>query len=72
MTDQEIVDKANELAAELYALHGYRVPPGHRFDKAADPAVQVHPHERQAWQGAVIAFALLRDTDVEDALTNLA
>lgn len=65
MSDEEIIANANLLAAALYRLRGYQARPGHRFDQAT------HPHETEAWQGAVVAFALLTGTDVEDALSNI-
>lgn len=65
-TDEQICDQTNELARELYALRGYSVPAGYRFDKAT------HPHEVEAWRGACAAQRLLTDTDPEDALANLS
>lgn len=64
-TDQQIVDQTNELARQLYALRGYAVREGYRFDKAT------HPHEVEAWQGACAAQLLLTDTDPNEALDNL-
>ncbi|WP_048710496.1 hypothetical protein [Microvirga massiliensis] len=64
MSDEEIVRQANDLARQLYALRGYSVREGYRFDRAT------HPHEREAWAAAVLAFEILRQTDVEDALAN--
>lgn len=64
-TDQQIVDQTNELARQLYALRGYTVREGYRFDKAT------HPHEVEAWQGACAAQLLLTDTDPNEALDNL-
>ena len=64
-TDQQIVDQTNELAKALYALRGYTVRDGYRFDKAT------HPHEVEAWQGACHAQILLTGTDPADALDNL-
>jgi hypothetical protein len=64
-TDQQIVDQTNELARQLYALRGYTVREGYRFDEAT------HPHEVEAWQGACAAQLLLTDTDPNEALDNL-
>lgn len=64
-TDQQIVDQTNELARQLYALRGYTVREGYRFDGAT------HPHEVEAWQGACAAQLLLTDTDPNEALDNL-
>lgn len=61
-TDQEIIDQTNSLARTLYALRGYTVRPGYRFDLAT------HPHEVEAWRGACEAQILLTDTDPHDAL----
>ena len=65
-TDQEIVDLANDLARQFYANMGYDVPEGYRFDQAT------HPHERQCWANACLAFELIEGTEVEEALANLA
>lgn len=64
-TDQEIVDQTNELARRLYAIRGYTVKPGYRFDKAT------HPHEVEAWTGACDAQTFLTGTDPRDALDNI-
>ncbi|MEJ2043684.1 MAG: hypothetical protein P8X74_03690 [Reinekea sp.] len=64
-TDEQVINKANELAKIFYALRGYIVPDGYRFDKAT------HPHEKEAWAQSVAAFEFLRDTDVDDALSNV-
>lgn len=61
-TNREIVDGANALARRLYALRGYAVPEGYRFDRAT------HPHEVEAWQAAVLAYEFIDCTDVENAL----
>ena len=65
MTDQEIVNRANELAREFYAQHGYHVAVGYRFDKAA------HQRERLMWTMAGCAMEMLIATDPDDALSNL-
>jgi hypothetical protein len=64
-TEQQIVDQTNELARKLYAIRGYQVPNGYRFDEAT------HPHEVEAWEGACAAQIYLTDTDPKDALDNL-
>jgi hypothetical protein len=64
-TDAQIVAEANGLARTFYKLHGCEVREGYRFDEA------VHPQEQSMWLMAIAAFAELRDTDVEDALSNL-
>lgn len=64
-TDQDVVNQTNELARRLYALRGYEVPEGYRFDLAT------HPHEVECWQGACLAQRMLTLTDPEDALDNL-
>jgi hypothetical protein len=65
MTDEKIVARANALARQFYALMGYVVPDGYRFDRAP------HPHERRCWQMAAVAFWELLSTDIDDALSNL-
>lgn len=62
-TDREIIEQTNELARRLYALRGYAVAEGYRFDRA------FHPHAREAWAGACVAQQLLTDTDPDDALS---
>lgn len=64
-TDKDIVDQTNALALKLYALRGYKVPEGYRFDQAS------HPHEIEAWEGACAAQVMLTNTDPSDALANL-
>ncbi|MCW0053996.1 hypothetical protein OIV36_31500 [Burkholderia pseudomallei] len=64
-TDKQVVDQTNELARKLYALRGYEVREGYRFDLAT------HPHEVEAWDGACAAQLMLTDTDPADALANL-
>ena len=64
-TARQIVDQTNELAARLYALRGYIVAPGYRFDEAH------HPQEREAWAAARAAQLLLTDTDPDDAIQDL-
>jgi hypothetical protein len=65
MTAPEIINLANDLARSLYRVRGYTVPEGYRFDKAT------HAHEREAWAGAREAFLLLRDTDLDDVISEL-
>jgi hypothetical protein len=65
-TPQFIIEQTNELARTIYALRGYTVPVGYRFDSAT------HPHEREAWASACAAQLLLTDTDPQDALDELA
>lgn len=65
-SDQQVIDQTNALARGLYALRGYRVPEGYRFDTAT------HPHEVEAWSGACLAQNMLCDTDPMDAVDNLA
>lgn len=65
MTDQEIVERTNQLAREFYAQHGYNARLGFRFDLSA------HPQERTMWRCACAVMQMLLDTDPDDALTNL-
>lgn len=65
MTDQQIVDRANDLARQFYDAQGYTVKPGFRFD------LSCHPHERGMWRLACIAFEELAATDPDDAISNL-
>lgn len=61
-TDREIIEQTNELARRLYALRGYVVAEGYRFDQSH------HPRAREAWEGARAAQLILTDTDPNDAL----
>lgn len=64
-TDQEIIEQTNELARDFYALMGYKVKAGYRFDRA------IHPTERMCWTMACRAQEKLTHTDPEDALANI-
>ena len=64
-SDQEIIDQTNALARTLYALRGYTVRAGYRFDRAT------HPHEVESWRGACEAQILLTETDPQDALDEI-
>lgn len=61
-TDEEIVMLANRLAREFYAMQGYRVKSGYRFDKAR------HPQEKLCWDLACKAYDFIEGTDVLEAL----
>lgn len=65
-TDQQIINQTNALAAELYAIRGYKAPKGHKFWLAT------HPHAVEAWSGACAAQLMLTHTDVGDALSALS
>lgn len=65
LTDHQIVDMANELARVYYKRMGYEVTFGYRFDKA------IHPQEVALFDMACIAFDVLRETSVIDALDNI-
>ena len=67
-TPEEIINQTNELARQFYALRGYVVPEGHRFDIER---VNTHPDERLCWQQACIAQLMLTDTDIYDVLSEL-
>lgn len=65
-TDQEVVDKALELARIIYKSNGYNVPKGFKFYDSH------HPQEIGMWNIAVMAFDFIDGTDVESALDNVA
>lgn len=67
-TAQEIIDQTNALAREFYALRGYQVKEGHRFDIER---ANTHPDEQMVWQMACVAQIMLTDTDPEDALLEI-
>lgn len=64
-TNSEIVAEANELARLFYAVRGYAVPEGYRFDRAT------HPHEREAWRMAALAYDFLRSTELDEITAEL-
>ena len=47
MSNQEIINRANELARLFYESHGYQVQPGYRFDENA--ALNVLSAGRAVW-----------------------
>lgn len=61
----EIVDGANQLARQLYAMHGCVVPDDYKFFSAS------HPMERGCWNMAVEAYEHIDGTDVLAALESL-
>ncbi|SDD93153.1 hypothetical protein SAMN05216337_101775 [Bradyrhizobium brasilense] len=65
-TEQQIVDDANNLAREFYAMLGYRAQEGFRFDLSR------HPQEQAMWSMACRAYEVIQGTDVEDALAQLS
>lgn len=65
MTDEQIVDAAIELAGEFYAMQGYNHRSGFKYWESP------HPQEQLMWRMACQAFIQLRDTDPEDALSNI-
>lgn len=72
LSDKEIVDKANQLAAQFYLAMGYDIrieQPDFKFYK--EEHRPLHPTEKLCWELARIAFEELRDTDIQDALDNL-
>ena len=64
-TDQEIVENANELARNFYAMMGNQVEKGYRFDKAR------HPEEKLCWEMACEAYDFIQGTDISNALSEL-
>ena len=64
-TAHEVVDEANALAREFYALSGNVVREGYCFELAT------HPQEQLMWAMAVAAFDRLRATSVDDCLSEL-
>lgn len=65
MTEQEIVDTANDLARTYYHMMGYIVTHDFKFYNA------IHPQEKLCWDMAVCAFEILKETDVENALSSI-
>lgn len=61
----DIIAEANELAREFYAIRGYVVPEGYRFDKAT------HPHETACWQMAEVAYERLLATELSEVLKEI-
>jgi len=65
MTDDEVVDQAENLARQLYNITGNRVSENYKLRNAT------HPQEIMCWNMACLAFKELRNTDPEDAVANL-
>ncbi|MDN0082364.1 hypothetical protein QU487_06305 [Crenobacter sp. SG2305] len=59
LSEEEIVQRANELARRFYAIRGYSAGEGYRFDQATNP------HEVECWDMAVEAFDYIACTDEE-------
>lgn len=65
-SENELIDRRNELARRFYDELGHTVDRGHRFDRAALlPEIQV-------WKMAVAAYAFIDDRDIEMILVNRA
>jgi hypothetical protein len=64
-TDRGIIERANELARDFYAMMGYRQPLGYRFDQAT------HPQERLCWEMVRLAYEVLKKTNLDDVLVSL-
>ena len=65
-TEQEIIDQTNALAREFYAIMGFHVREGYRFDQA------MRGRARDMWQMACLAQDRLTDTDVDNALAEVS
>ena len=59
---ETIIQEANALAREFYRIRGYAEKEGYQFHKAT------HPQERECWEMAVVAYAHLKATDLNDSL----
>lgn len=66
MTDQQVVNRANQLAREFYTQSGCNAKVGFRFD------LSCHPQEQLMWRYACVAFEMLLNTDPDDAVANLS
>lgn len=58
----EIITEANALARRFYAIPGYAVPEGYRFEQAT------HPHEVACWAMAGAACDRLLGTERDEVL----
>lgn len=65
MTDEELVNKATELAGRFYAAHGYSHREGFKYWESP------HPQERLMWEMACDAFEFIRGSDVRSALDEI-
>lgn len=63
LTDEELVEKALELARMFYSMLGYKVEVGFKFYDSK------HPQEQMVWDMACEAFDFIRGSDVHDALS---
>ncbi|MFG6101218.1 hypothetical protein U2F10_03125 [Leptothoe sp. EHU-05/26/07-4] len=64
-TSEEVVAEGNYLAKLFYASMGCRVPEGYKFYEAT------HPQEIGCWNLAVIAYAHIEGTDLEECLDEM-
>ncbi len=65
LTNEELLESANDLARLLYRLRGYDVPRNYRFDRAT------HPQEVAVWSIVVIAYEHIEGTDLEEVIAEL-
>jgi hypothetical protein len=62
--NQRIVNSANELARQFSDLEGYCAPNGFKFYESQYPL-----RYNRYWRMAVVAYAHITATDVDDCLT---
>ena len=65
MTNRELVDAAIELAGDFYSMMGYEHRPGCKYWESP------HPQEHQVSEMACRAFAVIRGSDVMEAVADL-
>ena len=65
MSNEDLVDRCNELARTFYAMQGYQVPADFKFYAAT------HPHEVGCWRMAVAAYEHIDGTEVDEVLAEM-
>lgn len=60
-----LVKEANELAAQFFSTSGFEAKPGFRFDLSDSTRAKA------AWQQVKVAYEYLRQTDIDEYLTEL-
>lgn len=65
MTNEEIIEKAERLARQFYAVDGFAVPDWFTFRDATAPRA------KQVWRKVVIAFEELLQTPLRDVVEEM-
>ena len=63
---KELIPVLNEIARELYRIRGYEIRTGYDF------SMTTHPHEQQAWAGAIASLQILEQFCIDRFGTTLS